>query len=243
MPSDKTMQARVAIQDRESMVDSGIRGRPSLSQRQKDALDEARDILQEPSRNTKRKILISINLLVGAVFIFHVAFQLATAGHLPDPGRDNILMPTLIVVMTVSAVYNITQLVGQREGSLWWNRATAWGTVIMIQIVCLSIVHRNPNTATSLLIDQTMSMITIFLTGLILNRRAALVWFAITVASLAIGVKLRGTDFEYHLMTHAEVAQLKALHAGNPAAFTARLQTVIGRRSSRCRSCSTRSCR
>src|SRR6185503_14714194 len=68
------------------------RARISMSRAQRNVLQEAREILQEPSRNTKRKILISINLILGILFSVHVAIQLATVGHLPDPPRDNLLM-------------------------------------------------------------------------------------------------------------------------------------------------------
>src|SRR4051812_14648178 len=77
--------------------------RTSLSPAQKDVLEEAREMLQEPSRNTKRRILLSINLIIGVVFSIHVVIQLATAGHLPDPGRDNVLLPATIFVNLGSA--------------------------------------------------------------------------------------------------------------------------------------------
>jgi len=184
--------------------------RTAADQPQKDALGEAREILQEPSRNTKRKILISLNLIIGVAVSVHVITALAAVGHLPDPGRDNIILPTLILINFGSAIYNLYILVRQLEGSRGWNAATAWVTVLTFQILCLSIVHSSPNTATSLLFDQTLSIITIFLTGMILNRRAALGWFVITVVSFIIAAKTRGFDFEYNLMTSAEVAQLRS---------------------------------
>jgi serine phosphatase RsbU (regulator of sigma subunit) len=193
---------------------------------QKDVLDEAREVLQEPSRNTKRKILISINLIIGFLVLIHVVIQLATTGHLPDPERDNIILPALIVINIGSAIYNLIILTKQLEGSRGWNAATAWVTVLILQIVCLSIVHRNPNTATSLLMDQSLSIITIFLTGMVLNRRAALGWFIITLLSLIIAVKARGTDFEYHLMTRSEVAKLNVLRDQEPALFAQRALVV-----------------
>jgi serine phosphatase RsbU (regulator of sigma subunit) len=190
----------------------------------KDALAEAREILQEPSRDTKRKILISINLIVGAVMALWSISQLATVGHLPDPQRDNILLPAVILINFGSAFYNLFILTRQLEGSPRANVATVWATLLILWVACLMIVHMNPNTATSLLLDQSFSIITIFVTGMILNRRAALVWFLITVFSLVIAVMNRNPSFEYHLMTQAEVAHIQALRG---AEASARLQTVV----------------
>lgn len=208
---------------------SGSRPAPSSIGRstQKDALAEAREILQEPSRNTKRKILISINLIIGFLVAFIIIIQLATVGHLADPGRDNILLPAVSLVNFGSAFYNIFILTRQLDGSPRLNQATAWATVLIIQIASIFAVHLNPNTATSLLFDQSLSIITIFITGMVLNRRAAIGWFLITVVSLLIAAKARGFDFEYYLMTHAEVAELKALHARDGLAAAQRLQAVL----------------
>ena len=227
MPSNQRMQGSVDTTSTGLRSNANQTGRFSIAEGAKDALVEASEILQEPSRNTKRKILISINLVIGIITAIHVAIQLLANGHLPDPGRDNILLPTSIFINLGSAAYNSFLLWRQSEGSPRWNIATAWGTVLMLQIFALSAVHQNPNTANSILFDQALLLINIFLTGLILNRRAAVVWFVITIISLIVAVRARGVDFEYHLMTHAEVMQFKSLQASNPAAFADRFQTVF----------------
>jgi serine phosphatase RsbU (regulator of sigma subunit) len=190
-------------------------------------LDEARELLQEPSRNTKRNILVAVNLILGLLYTLFATINLATAGHLPDPDRDNILFPLVIFVNVGSATYNVVCLLRQREGSLRWNAITSWATVVVLWILCLSIVHRNPNTATSLLSDETLAIITIFLTGVILNRYAALAWFFVNLVSLYFALKNRGVSFEYYLMTSAEVDQLKALATTNKAAFDTRAAVAV----------------
>lgn len=203
---------------------------PSIRASQRDVLDEASQILQEPSRNTKRKILISINLIFGSLFALHTVAQLATAGHLPYPERDNIMLPASIIVHLGSAGYNTAVLLGRIKGSPRWNVLTQWATVLVLQAACLAIVHMNPNTATSLLFDHTLSIITIFITGAILGRRAAVIWFLITIGSLFMAVKSRGADFSYHLMTHAEVARLKLLEVQDPTTLGQRFQSVLAER-------------
>jgi serine phosphatase RsbU (regulator of sigma subunit) len=201
--------------------------RPSITIAQKDALDEARELLQEPSRNTKRKILLAVNVILGLLFTSHVAIQLATSGRLPDPERDNILMPIIIFVNLGSAAYNFACLFRQQEGSPRWNALTQWSTVLILWVVCLSIVHRNPNTATSLLSDQTLAILTIFLTGVILNRYAALGWFFVNLVSVYFALKHRGVTFEYYLMTSTEIARLKELANVDQAAYGARVAEAV----------------
>jgi serine phosphatase RsbU (regulator of sigma subunit) len=210
-------------QDVDVAREADVERQSILLSRQRDVLDEARQLLQEPSRNTKRKIVLAVNLLVGSLCTLNVVIQLATFGHLADPGRDNILMPLMIIVNMGSAAYNLYCLLRQREGSPRWNTLTQWATVAVLWIFCLSIVHRNPNTATSLLSDHTLSILTIVLTGVILNRYAALAWFATDLVSLYFAVKNRGIDFEYYLMTSHEVAALKA----NAAQYSVRAAEVI----------------
>ena len=53
----------------------------------KDVLAEATEILEEPSKNTKRKILVSLNLIIALVGSLHILLQLVTLGRLPDPAR------------------------------------------------------------------------------------------------------------------------------------------------------------
>src|SRR5262249_31322605 len=118
MPNDKmTVQASNELRTRDSpsMVPAGRRSSNLSGQEQKDVLGEARAILQEPSRNTKRKILVSINLVIGIIFGVYGMIQLITTGHLPDPERDKFLLPALMIIMIGSAVYNISMLVKQSE--------------------------------------------------------------------------------------------------------------------------------
>jgi serine phosphatase RsbU (regulator of sigma subunit) len=186
----------------------------------RDALEEATEILEEPSKHVKRKILISVNLIAVLAVVGHIAGQLATKGELPYFARDIVVLPLIILVNLGSAIYNRRALADDRRSSDRLDAATRWVSVLIIQIACLTIVHDNPNTATSILMDHTLSIITIFLTGVILGRWAALVWFGVTLVSLGVAVDNRGIDFVYALMTPAELAQL---HEAGPAAADARV--------------------
>lgn len=185
----------------------------------KDVLEEATEILEEPSKNTKRKILVSLNLILGLVCALHVVIQLATLGRLPDPARDMIVLPLILFCNLGSALYNFRVLRGTQRLSPRLDAISRWTTVLLIQLASLVIVHFNLNTASSILMDHSLSILTIFLTGVLLGPRMALAWAAVTLMSLLAAVQQRGLDFEYVLMTRAEVAALQRL---DPAAFEAR---------------------
>src|SRR5689334_23165759 len=131
--------------------------------KQNDVLAEARGLLQEPSRDTKRKILVSINAIFGTVITLHVVTQLVQYGHMPVPSRDNIIMPLVILINFGSAAYNGLCLLRRINGNARWDALTAWTTVIFLQLVALTLLHSSSNTALSLLADINFSILMIFL--------------------------------------------------------------------------------
>ena len=177
---------------------------------QSDILTETREILQKPSKNTKRKILFSVNVTVVSVILLHFIVQLTTFGRLPDPARDMIVFPIVLLFMLISAIYNGWMLFKRKDGHRFLNITTAWSSVLTLQVFSLSIVHSNPNTATSLLMDFALSTIMIFITGTVLNRKMAVFWFFVAACSLYLAYIHRGVDFEYHLMTSQEVTEYKS---------------------------------
>ncbi|MCB9759061.1 MAG: PP2C family protein-serine/threonine phosphatase [Alphaproteobacteria bacterium] len=189
-----------------------------------DALAEAAEILRAPSETTKRRILLAVNLILGGLFAAWIAYNLATAGRLPDPGRDNWLMPLMVLINLASAAYNGAVLSHRREATEQLDTLWRVASLLILYVLCLSVVHQNPNTATSLLVDQFLSVISIFLTGLLLGRWAALGWFGVTLLSLYVAVQNLGSDFVYTLMTSAEVA---ALQQSGEAALNARTQQAL----------------
>lgn len=184
----------------------------------KDVLAEATEILEEPSKNTKRKILVSLNLIIALVGSLHILLQLVTLGRLPDPARDMIVLPLILIGNFASALYNVRVIRGAPQ-SVRLDAVTRWMTVGIIQLASLVIVHFNLNTASSILMDHSLSILTIFLTGVLIGPRAALVWAGVTLLSLFAAVQHRGLDFQYVLMTRDELAALQRL---DPAAFEAR---------------------
>lgn len=182
--------------------------KPSAAATQKDTLAEAQELLREPSRDTKRKMLIALNAIFVVIVILHVTSQLVTNGHMPAPDRDNIIFPLLLLINLGSGIYNGYCLRRKGGGSERWDAITAWTTIIVLQLVALTIVHSSPNLPLSLLHDRALSLLMIVFTGIILNRRAAFVWFVVQIVSLYVAMKNVGVTYPYFLMTSEEIAAL-----------------------------------
>lgn len=185
-----------------------------------DVLQEASRMLSEPSRNTKRKILTAFNFVFILALLLHLAIQLIEFGELPDPARDLVLFPILILINSISAIYNVPILMGKRKPVSWMNRFTSWSSIGVSLLLAVLIVHANINIATSLLIDFGFSVIMIFIIGVVIGRKAAIAWFVVASVSLFIGYQNVGEDFVYYLMTNQEVAAFQdSLAVGNPDAI------------------------
>lgn len=189
----------------------------------RDSLDAARDLLAEPSRETRRRILTWLATLLAAIFILHVIVQLATAGHLPDPARDNIMFPLLIVGLSGAAYYNARVLFGRRTPSPRLDALTRWSTVLLMQALSLLVVHVNPNTATSMLCDNALSIVMVLITGVVIGRWAAVIWYVVFLSSLTLAIMNRGIDFQYVLMLPSEVQAAVPDAARMNAAVAAKL--------------------
>ncbi len=176
-----------------------------------DVLLQASQLLLTPSKDTKLKILISVNATFLIVAIIHLFTQLATYGTLPDPARDMIMFPIIIVINGFSVFYNARVLAKKRGANRRWDIVTSWTSVLIIMLYAIAIVHSNPNTATSLLLDFSLSLILIFVASTVLGKRVALIWLLISIASLFIAIRNRGNDFEYHLLTKTEYTNYKEL--------------------------------
>lgn len=179
------------------------------AQIEKDVLAKSTSLLTEPFKNTKRKILIAVNLTFVSLAILQIASQLIVNGNLPNPARDLVFYPLIFIINSFSAIYNIRVISSNTEGSKFLTGFTAWSSMVIIMMFALASVHANPNTATSFLFDFAFSAILIFIIGTVLNRKIAIVWIVIALISLGVAYTDRGVDFEYYLMTSEQVEQIK----------------------------------
>ncbi|MBS3777252.1 MAG: PP2C family protein-serine/threonine phosphatase [Bacteroidales bacterium] len=196
-------------------------------QSKEDVLSQSRNLLLKPSKNTKRKILIALNFSVILIAIIHLITQITHFGHLPDPARDLILYPLIIILNVFSGVYHIKIISKDKEGNRFLNHLTSWASIIVLQILAIVIVHFNPNTANSFLFDFVLSGILIFICSTVLNKRVALIWFIIASISLYIAYENRGTDFNYHMLTQKEEQQFEKKLAENDPEALERYETLV----------------
>ena len=193
---------------------------PSTNIKKSDVLQEASSMLAAPGRDTKRKILIAVNAVFISSLLLHLSIQLINFGSLPDPARDMIFYPILILINVSSLLYNLRVLFEKTPQSSKKDKLTAWFSIVSAMILALLIVHANPNTATSMLEDFGFSVILLFITGIVLGRKTAVIWFVICVISLYFAYHNVGTSFEYHLLSEDEISQYKtALENENPDAL------------------------
>lgn len=189
--------------------------------KQSDVLQEASGMLAAPGRDTKRKILIAVNSVFIASLLLHLSIQLINFGSLPDPARDMIFYPLLIVINLSSLFYNIRVLSGRKKLSVKRDKLTAWVSIVSAMILALLIVHANANTAMSMLVDFGFSVVLLFITGVVLGRKTAIVWFVISVSSLYFAYQNVGSTFEYHLLSQDEISEFKsALENADPQAIS-----------------------
>ncbi|MFP4622493.1 MAG: PP2C family protein-serine/threonine phosphatase, partial [Bacteroidales bacterium] len=196
-------------------------------QTKEDVLSQSQHLLLKPSKNTKRKILIAVNVSVVIIATIHLITQILQFGHLPDPARDLLLYPLIIILNIFSGLYNIKIVSRDKEGNRFLNHFTAWVSIIVLQIVAIVIVHCNPNTANSFLFDFVLSGILIFICSTVLNRKVALVWFVIASISLYVAYENRGSDFTYHMLTQKETIQFEKDLAENEPEALERSQTLM----------------
>jgi len=191
-----------------------------------DILVQSTQLLQKPSKNTKRKILISVNVIFVLLTSIHLITQLVQFHKLPDPARDMVLYPLLLSINLISAIYNLFIVFKDLDGKKLWNSLTAWSTVIILMVLALATVHANPNTGTSLLFDFGLSLIMVFICGTVLNRKVAVVWLVISIVSLYFGHANRGAGFQYQFLTQQETQEFnKKIEQKDPQALL-RLETL-----------------
>ena len=165
----------------------------------RDLLAEAEEMLVAPSKNVKIRLLIIFNFIIGIpVLIFNIV-TIVKNGNLNNPGRDWIMYPMLLSIMLTSGFYNLYHQVKGSSGNPRLVKTFTWLTIIMLQLVSIAAVQSNTNLALSFLWDVTISIIMIFITGVMLNRWAALVYGLFAFANMYFLATRIGLDFTYIL--------------------------------------------
>jgi len=181
------------------------------ARKNKGVLQEASTLLQNTYKNTKKEILISVNLAVIVVIVLHIIIRLLSANQVFYSMVDAFTLP-IIFLIHISSFYVHLQLLRGNFGHLnWLSPVLAWGSVIILQLLVIFSLHFSLNTAHSFLLNFTLATVVIYITGTVLNRNAALIWFVICIINTFVAFQNRGTSFEYHLMTSKEIKEMKEI--------------------------------
>lgn len=161
-------------------------------------LAEAESMLIGTSQNTKRKILVSLNLIIFVPVTFYFISRLLGPG-LPDPARDAVVYPIILAVNFLSAVYGIHHLVTNTKGKGFLDAFLSWSSIIILQIVAVVFVNISTVPTNSYLMINVFPLLAIIFSGLVLNRWAAIGSFGIAIANVWYATSRIGFDFIYHI--------------------------------------------
>ncbi|HRP69236.1 MAG TPA: hypothetical protein PLY93_06870, partial [Turneriella sp.] len=162
-------------------------------------LSEAEEMLVAPAKNVKIRLLIIFNFIVSLPVLVFNTLTLVKFGNFANPARDWYLYPTLHLIMLSSGVYNLSQQIKGTSGNPIVVRLSTWATVLILQLVSIVTVQANSNLPLSFLWDVSISLVLIYLTAVMLNRWAALVYAAVAFSNMLFLASRLGFDFEYVL--------------------------------------------
>ncbi|MBN1532068.1 MAG: PP2C family protein-serine/threonine phosphatase [Spirochaetes bacterium] len=159
-------------------------------------LADAEDMLVNTSRDTKRKILVSLNLSIAIPLVIYFFSRLFGAGF-PSPQRDLILYPFMITVNISSAIFGLYHLKKSTQGSRVWNAIFSWSSVIIVQLAAVAFLNFTPSPTNTFLFANAIAVLAIMVTGLVINRWYALFHFSVSVASLWYAAMSIGFGYVY----------------------------------------------
>ena len=186
-----------------------IKANRHIARKNKGVLQEASTLLQNTYKNTKKEILISVNLAVIVILVLHIAIRLFSANQVFYSVVDAVILPIVFVVHIASFYIHLRLLRGTLHNLEWLSPVLAWASVVILQLLVVFSLHFSLNTAHSFLLNFTLAIVLIYITGTVLNRSASLIWFIVCLLNTFVAFQNRGTAFEYHLMTIQEVQEMK----------------------------------
>lgn len=162
-----------------------------------DVLSDSKEILTKPSENTKIKILVSVNLVVGFAFLLNAASQLLSKGNFNSPQRDWIYYPVIIFFMFFSGFSELFHMFRKKKVNINLHRFFAYGTIFILSFSTISLLHTSSNPPLTILFDAWIGIPLLIASSLIINRWFGLTMFLIVIINLLFAVHRIGFDFIY----------------------------------------------
>ncbi len=190
-----------------------------------DLFEQSKQQLVRPLRDSRRRLLIILNICYVLLLTVYVTFdKISTGSFVPDPSLYFAYIPAFLLNL-FSAFYNIqifrflkdssTMRNGFFERYLYNNREkidsfVGWVSIIPIMFMnfCNIIGLGNPSND-AIFADYTLATSLIIGAVIIVGRKAAIIWTLIVVFVLLWDVTRLGWNYEYHYLTPSEASAYK----------------------------------
>lgn len=169
-----------------------------LDKQNQNILGDAEKLLLSTSQNTKRKILVSINLSVSIPVALYFFSRIFGPG-LPNPERDAILYPLVMLINLASAVYGLYHLYKAKSGTTVIDVVFAWMSFLILQLVAVAFVNFTTVPTNSFLMINALPLIAIVFSGLVINRWVGVASFVIAVGNTWFAAWRIGFDYVYQV--------------------------------------------
>ena len=186
-------------------------------------LASCKEQLLKPSKEAKRKLLISLNIL----YIIFSLFFLTHEKTVEDSDISNYLwyavyLPTLSINV-ISTIYNLVALklngIQPSTGSSWFifwfasnksmlDQLTTWTSILAVMYLSINnmLGMDNPSNGT-LTADYALAHSLILVAYILIGRNPAIIWFVLVVGILTFNTGKVGWEHSFHYLTPTEVKQ------------------------------------
>jgi len=183
--------------------------RDSVSEQIESQLQKAKQILDTPVLETRRNILIWLNVIFIIISLFYVFVHYFGYKNLPYSNDDHFLFYLVISINFLSLVTNVLVKFKVLKYYPKLFQIILWLSIFIMMFASLMLLHTTPNTAISLLIDSFLMVMLLFVIDEMLNRTMTYIWIVVIAFNFFLGVLNRGLDYEYHLKSKDEVIDFK----------------------------------
>jgi len=187
-----------------------------------DLLSQSKQLLGQPLKEARRKLIIILNLLYMILMIVFVTSEkISTGNFLPSSILYYIYVPAFFLNLT-SAIYNIQIFRFCRNGedlSLCKNcfeiyiccnykkldLIIGWISIVPIMIMsCANMMGLGNPSNDAIFTDYGLAQSLIIGAVIVIGRKGATVWFLIVLSILMLDVSRLGWNYEYNYLTPTE---------------------------------------
>ncbi len=185
-------------------------------------LASCKEQLLKPSKEAKRKLLITLNVLYILFAIFFLTSEKAAEGRATP--TDYLLYFVYLPALSInflSAVYNLLALrlngiqysVDKSALTSWFgsnkpmlDQVTTWASVLVVMYMSVNNMMGMGNPSNDAIItDYALAHSLILVAYVLIGRIPAFIWFTMVVGILTFNINKNGWDYRFHYLTPTEV--------------------------------------